>query len=647
MIKVELIAENLKENGYLEYSVNNFPCRLLMAPENLEVKQLDSEGSCLRWINKALSILTYIGKSKDIFFISKKILDTKDRMWYLVKIKNVKNSAFLFETFKKLGISMSQLEAKVSTDFKDICLSSNLYNHFIKLQDTARQQLLIYLISLLHFCIYYNELKVPVSFDNLQNTLTMPSEFLQSFMNIYIYQFKNDKYEFNIDALDKSETFKSCECNYNIMDAVFIESQENTGHVWYGKTQKGNAAVLLNIFTVFEVPTIIGFIKEGDTVYTYINSDLTYENLFNNEFFKISTNLFKYENVIFINLENFESLMGKQFTQVEDITECGLYNTDTEVTYFTNLLSKKLDLKDDLAVTSLKEFFNFDIVKAKNSFDAESVKESYKDDKYAQVLYSQIQSYYDTFNLGELQTCLKGFIAPDGIYSMLFTGPSGTGKSTAARVIPTRCGLPFVSINFSLNIEESDLIGTMVPNVNKKDASEPEFVWQDGILTTAIRNGKLNSLLDDARQIDLPTGEVVKAHQNFRMIFTCNIGYEGTNRSNKALINRIDLVHEFIDLDRLETIKVIKERTGYENQKNIETIYNVYNLIKKFIQDNKLDVVVSIRQLITIFKIGKYFKNAEQAVIDILLRNAFLEEPEYLSNLTAAIVKSIDLSFKL
>ena len=48
-----------------------------------------------------------------------------------------------------------------------------------------------------------------------------------------------------------------------------------------------------------------------------------------------------------------------------------------------------------------------------------------------------------------------------------------------------------------------------------------------------------------------------------------------------------------------------------------------------------------------LFKQGKYFKNAKQAVIAILINNAFIEESEYKANFIATVLAAFDLKFKL
>jgi MoxR-like ATPase len=295
--------------------------------------------------------------------------------------------------------------------------------------------------------------------------------------------------------------------------------------------------------------------------------------------------------------------------------------------------------------------------------DPEEIKAQYVSDTYAQELYKQAKPYYDTFELGNLTANLAGF-AKGAIYAMAFVGESGTGKSTAARVIPYRCGMPYLSVNFSVNIEEADLFGSMFPNPAKSKPEDPEFVWQDGVITKAVRNGyvaileeinfarpgvlgKLNSLLDENRQLDLPNGEVLRAHPNFRIIATCNIAYEGTNRFNKALINRFDDVTVFKDLKRDETIEVIKTRTGYSDKAKLDKIYNVYEALKKFATEQNVNLVVSMRQLLNIFTKGRYYKDARDAVSRIMLNGAFLEDTEYQKVFEDTVLPAFDLKFRI
>lgn len=369
-----------------------------------------------------------------------------------------------------------------------------------------------------------------------------------------------------------------------------------------------------------------------------------------------------------VSLENILADIPKNAVVVDLLNDEDLENNictesaPSIATWIGNAKSFKRDNLSEKEFVTLNKMLGIKTIST-GALDKTAMMELYKDDEYAQQLYKQNKAYYDTFELGNLNANLRGFAKGD-LYSMLFAGDSGTGKSTAARVMPSRCGIPYISINFSVNIEESDIFGSMIPNTTKTTADDPEFVWQDGVLTKAIRNGycavleeinfarpgvlgKLNSLLDENRQIDLPTGEVLKAHPNFRIIATCNVAYEGTNRFNKALVNRFDDCTIFRDVSRAKAIEIIKNRTGYKNMTKIDVIYNVYEALKKYGKEQNLNLIVSMRQLLNLFSNGKYYTDAKDAVVRIMLNGAFIEEPEYQEEFEKAVLPAFKLNFKI
>lgn len=305
-------------------------------------------------------------------------------------------------------------------------------------------------------------------------------------------------------------------------------------------------------------------------------------------------------------------------------------------------------------------------VKALKSTVANGFQGQYDDDAYAQSLYAQNRPYYDTFPLGRLSNLVKGVAASGDaqVYSMFFKGDTGTGKSTAARVIFHKAGLPWLSLNCSTNIDEADIFGCMIPNPEKKTADDPEFVWKDGPATKCIRNGygliveeangarpgvllKFNSLLDEARQVELSSGEVLKAHPNFRIVFTANIAYEGTNELNMALVDRFDAIVEFDDMSKQDAIEAIQKRTGYTDVSKIEKVYGVYEAVKKYSKENNLGIAISIRRLLCIFTKGKYFKTARDAVENMLLGHAFIRDADHCEYFVNSVLPAFDLNFKL
>jgi uncharacterized Fe-S cluster-containing MiaB family protein len=103
----------------------------------------------------------------------------------------------------------------------------------------------------------------------------------------------------------------------------------------------------------------------------------------------------------------------------------------------------------------------------------------------------------------------------------------------------------------------------------------------------------------------------------------------------------------FKDLPRNEAITVIKNRTGYTNISKISKVYDVYEALKKFATEQNVNAVVSMRQLLNLFSKGKYYSDAKDAVVRIMLNGAFIEEPEYQEEFEKAILPAFKLNFKI
>ena len=347
-------------------------------------------------------------------------------------------------------------------------------------------------------------------------------------------------------------------------------------------------------------------------------------------------------------------------------------NADTKFYFTTEPRKTPIVLKavgtptlQNPAFEAFCKVYNFHVKGTLTDKDLEvvSVKSEYDDDPIAQELYKTVPEFYKDIDLKPYKHIVAG-IAKNSIKTAMFFGESGTGKSTIARAMFNVIGLPYAVLNCSVNIEESDIVGTMIPNPKKASADDPEFVWKDGILTTAVRNGYgivieeinfarpgvlglLNSLLDDAHTLYLPNGESVVAHPNFRLIATGNLGYEGTNRLNAALVNRFNIVHTFDVMNEAATMKVIKKRTGFKNDEQLKKLYSAVVVLRKYIKDQNLSGTVSLRQLLNLVQCGKYYARMDEAFVDIVLQGALLEYPEYFDEFKSSVLKSLGLDFRL
>lgn len=637
-------------------------CQTSVIVEGLKTKSgkvissLSFKAVCNNFIDKTLNVLKELGSYNEMYWIQKIMYVDKKEMCLLTLSNNTKTS-MIFDTFKKLGINLTFLKVGYSSDFKTLYLTNKMLRDLRKFGGGTLLQISMYLLSIVKLFDGLSKKPLSLNYEPGTNTVTVDDFFITE-MDNYIYQFVNGGL-LNLEEMPTediknvlyyntaySRPFTTCDAYMGTMN--FIKYTSDSGEEMVNLLYNYGAKALNTSFIRVSIITGKNIIM--------VNNCLNILDLDMDSIFSLIARMLPNDTVILQMDTLLDEKRNYSMTGFEE--EDGLYAP------YKKLYDKLLDIGVSEAMSSVEAGKLLGITfKSIGMFDSSSIKASYDSDEYAQELYKQVQPYYETFDLKNLSSIVKSFAKGD-TYSMMLYGASGTGKSTCARVIPYRCGLPYVSVNFSTNIEESDLIGTFMPNKDKKSELDPPFVWKDGILTKAIRNGyvfigeeinfarpgilsKLNSLLDEFRQIDLPTGEIVKAHPNFRIIATCNIAYEGTNRFNKALINRFELIYEFEDLTREETINIIISRTGYSDRAKIEKILNVYDAIKKYSTEQNLSLVVSLRQLLNLFKQGKYFKNAKQAVIAILINNAFIEESEYKANFIATVLAAFDLKFKL
>jgi MoxR-like ATPase len=141
--------------------------------------------------------------------------------------------------------------------------------------------------------------------------------------------------------------------------------------------------------------------------------------------------------------------------------------------------------------------------------------------------------------------------------AVLFVGETGIGKSTVCSVLATALGRELITINGHRHTEAADLVGRYVPAAS----SPPSFVWQDGALTKAMRQGafllldeinmvddavieRLNSVLEPAGQLVLSERggeplEIVQAAPSFRVFACMNpSGDFGKKELSAAIRNR-------------------------------------------------------------------------------------------------------------
>lgn len=162
---------------------------------------------------------------------------------------------------------------------------------------------------------------------------------------------------------------------------------------------------------------------------------------------------------------------------------------------------------------------------------------------------------------------------------ILLCGDTGTGKTTVIRELSLDQNKKLIRINLTGQTSTDEFVGKWL-------IKGKETVWQDGVLTQALRNGDwllvdeinaalpeilfvLHSLLDDDKQILLAEkdGEIVRPAEGFRFFATMNPmeEYAGTKELNKAFLSRFPVVVSFEYPDTPTEIQILKDKAGSDD----------------------------------------------------------------------------------
>jgi hypothetical protein len=221
--------------------------------------------------------------------------------------------------------------------------------------------------------------------------------------------------------------------------------------------------------------------------------------------------------------------------------------------------------------------------------------------------------------------------------AVLFHGPAGTGKTISCKLVCQSIRLPIMdTVNCTENLDEF-VLGKYIPQDEK-------IVFAESYVTKAIRYGGavvfeeinfakpqylafLNSLLDDNGFVRLDNGEIVRRHGNFRFFATMNLGYFGTKQLNQALFNRFNAVIELAALSDASIRKMLSVRIP-ECIPFIDKMIGVYHKLKKKIETEELEIVISPRNLENWARLARYegyLRAAEKTIIPIARNDRALE----------------------
>ncbi len=249
-----------------------------------------------------------------------------------------------------------------------------------------------------------------------------------------------------------------------------------------------------------------------------------------------------------------------------------------------------------------------------------------------------IPSLSEEFVLPENLGSVCNAVSSGDMLAVLLHGPAGTGKTMSCKLICQSIGLPIMdTINCTENLDEY-VLGKFIPQDDK-------IIFKESFVTEAIRDGGavvfeeinfakpqylafLNSLLDDNGFVRLDNGEVVKRNKNFRFFATMNLGYFGTKELNQALYNRFNGIIEIAALSDEAISRMLTARIP-ECEPVVSKILGVYHKIKKKVETEELDIVISPRNLENWARLAKYegyIKAAEKTIIPVAKCDRGLED---------------------
>lgn len=186
-------------------------------------------------------------------------------------------------------------------------------------------------------------------------------------------------------------------------------------------------------------------------------------------------------------------------------------------------------------------------------------------------------------------------------YHLLLSGDKGTGKNCCIETLAWLLQRPLYAISINRDTDKLDLMGSRTidtnidedGNVINKITFSPEVMLEamevGGIINIDEINfadpgvtGLLHSICDDRRAVEVPGYKKVKADDNFCVMGTMNIDYQGTNELNEALADR------FVDImfpANISIFDVLARACSDVPESEIQKADKIYQKMYSIVQD--------------------------------------------------------------
>jgi len=125
------------------------------------------------------------------------------------------------------------------------------------------------------------------------------------------------------------------------------------------------------------------------------------------------------------------------------------------------------------------------------------------------------------------------------------------------------------------------------------EIQEPSVIANPGVLVG------LNSLLDNCKQITLPTGETIWRHPDTIVVVTTNSDYSGCRDMNQSVISRMNLIMDIGEPSQEDLVSRVSAITGFNDEEVLTLMASVVKDIQTHCRETMItDGCCGVRELI-------------------------------------------------